>query len=200
MTKLTVFLRSRTSSQRFSKHSPTNSIDIEARNWRINLLFRGIKETRNENCLVLVMEFFLVHTLQIDMGIKITRAHRLGPTKVGQTFSRHIIVNFMKYNNVELIMPNAKSLRHCPIDRDMPKYIVNARTRLLGKFKDIKNENPGSSVNIVYPAKLLCGNRVVQDEFPGWHAALNKSRIVSLPVLETLGRKHVEAVSAYKIT
>ena len=52
------------------------SIDIEARNWRINLLFRGIKETRNENCLVLVMEFFLVHTLQIDMGIKITRAHR----------------------------------------------------------------------------------------------------------------------------
>ena len=146
------------------------------------------------------MEFFLAHTLQIDIGIKITRAHRLGQTKVGQTFSRHIIVNFMKYNNVELIMPNAKSLRHCPIDRDMPKYIVNARTRLLGKFKDIKNENPGSSVNIVYPAKLLCGNRVVQDEFPGWHAALNKSRIVSQPVLETLGRRHVEAVSANKIT
>ena len=144
MTKLTVFLRSRTSSQRFSKHSPTNSIDIEARNWRINLLFRGIKETRNENCLVLVMEFFLVHTLQIDMGIKITRAHRLGPTKVGQTLSRPIMVNFMNYNNVSLIMSNAKT--GYSIDRDMSKVIVDARKRLWGKVKVTKKENPGSSV------------------------------------------------------
>ena len=82
------------------------SIDIEARHRRNNLLFRGIKETRCENWSVLVMEF-LAHTLQIDTtGIVITRAHRLGPTKVGQTFSRPIIVNFMNYNNVELIMSN----------------------------------------------------------------------------------------------
>ena len=71
------------------------SIDIEARHRRNDLLFGGIKETSYENCSVLVMES-LAHTLQIDTaGIVITRAHRLGPTKVSQTFSRPIIVNVM---------------------------------------------------------------------------------------------------------
>ena len=91
-------------------------------------------------------------------------------------------------------MSNAKTLKHCPgysIDRDMSKEIVDARKRLWGKVKDTKKENPGSSVRIVYPVKLLCGNRVVQDKFPDWHAALNKSWIVLLPVLETLECKDV---------
>ena len=120
------------------------SIDIEARHRRNNLLFRGIKETRYENCSILVMEF-LAHTLQINTtGTVITRVHRLGPTKVGQTFSRPIIVNYTNYNNVPLIMSNAKT--GYSIDRDMSKVIVDARKRLWGKVKVTKKENPGSSV------------------------------------------------------
>ena len=144
MTTLTVFLQSRTSSLRFSKHLPTNPSTLRHETGEKNLLFRGIKETRYENCSVLVMEF-LAHTLQINTtGTVITRVHRLGPTKVGQTFSRPIIVNYTNYNNVPLIMSNAKT--GYSIDRDMSKEIVDARKRLWGKVKVTKKENPGSSV------------------------------------------------------
>lgn len=164
------------------------SIDIEARSRRNNLLFRGIKETRFENCTYAVMDF-LANILQIDTtGVVITRAHRLGAIKVGQTYNRPIIVNFMNYNHVELIMSNARTLQNCPgysIDRDMPKEINDARKRMWSQYKDTKIEHPQSKVKIVYPAKLMCGKRVIRDEFPDWHSVLNQSRIVSFPVLDT---------------
>lgn len=164
------------------------SIDSEARSRRNNLIFRGIKESCYEKCSDLVFEF-IAHTLQIDMtGIVITLAHRLGLLKIGQRFNRPIIVNFMNYHDVEHIMANAKTLKHCPgysIDRDVPKEIVDARKCMWGLYKDTKKDNPGSSIRIVYPVKLMCGNRVVRDEFPDWHTVLNKSRITTFPVLET---------------
>lgn len=165
------------------------SIDIESRSRRNNLIFRGLKESRYEKCSDIVLDF-LANMVQVETrGIVITRAHRLGPLKVGQRYTRPIIVNFMNYNDVEYIMANAKTLKNCPgfsIDRDLPKEIVDARKRLWGVYKDTKKDNPNSTVRIVYPAKLMCGGRVIRDEFPDWHSILNKSRIAEFPILESL--------------
>lgn len=162
------------------------SMDIEARSRRNNLIFRGIREDRYENCSSRVLHF-IANTLQIDTeGIVIARAHRLGPLNVGRNYTRPIIANFVNYNDVECIMSNARTLKHCPgysIDRDMPKEIGDARKRLWGKYKDTKRENPNASVRIVYPAKLMCGNKVIQDEFPDWHSVLHQSRVFTFPTL-----------------
>ena len=94
----------------------------------------------------------------------------------------------MNYTDVEHITANAKPLKNCPgysIDRDVPKEIADARKRLWGLYKDTKRDNPNVSVRIVNPAKLMCGNRVVQDEFKDWHAVLNQSRLVEFPLLDT---------------
>lgn len=163
------------------------SIDSEARSRRNNLVFHGIKESRYENCSDLIHEF-LAHKLQINTtGIVITRAHRVGPIKLGQRADRPIIANFMNYNDLEYIMSNAKTLKNCPgysIDRDLPKEISEARKRLWGVYKDTKRDNPNERVRIVYPAKLLCGNRVVRDEFPDWYSVLNQSRITNIPMVD----------------
>ena len=71
------------------------------------------------------------------------------------------------------------------IDRDVPTEIADARKRTWGVYKDTKRDNPNASVRIVYPANLMCGNRVVQDEFKDWHAVLNQSRLVEFPLLDT---------------
>lgn len=177
------------------------SIDIEARGRRNNLIFRGIKESCYENCRELVFDF-LANTLQIDTtGIVITRVHRIKSDTIGQRAIKPIVANFMNHNDVEHIMANAKLLKNCPgysIDRDLPKEIVDARKRLWGLYKDTKKNNPGTSVRIVYPAKLLCGNRVVRDEFPDWHAVLSRPRIVNIPVLEENANVNVSAAAAGK--
>lgn len=163
------------------------SIDIEARSRRNNLIFRGLKELQYENCAHVVLDF-LGNIVQLDTrGMVITRAHRLGVYKKGHRYARPIIVNFMNYNDVEVIMANAKTLKYVPgfsIYRDFPKEIDDARKRLWGVYKDTKKSNPNSNVRIVYPAKLVCGSRVIRDEFPDWHMFVHKSRIVEFPIVE----------------
>lgn len=97
------------------------SIDMEARQRRNNLLFWGIPEVRNEDCMAVLSEF-LTDRLEIDAEtICIQRAHRVGRpinnrrNVIGRSVSnqkhRPLIALFRDFQDVELIISNAGKLR-----------------------------------------------------------------------------------------
>ena len=77
-------------------------------------------------------------------------------------------MNFRDYEDVELILDNAKKLKNTPygINRDYPKEIVSERSKLWPMFIKAREENSKGSVYIVYPAKLIVNRKVVADQFP----------------------------------
>ena len=152
------------------------SIDQEARARRNNVIFRGIDEIlRQEDCIALVKGFLNQHLGIPDVYIQ--RAHRIGKPKRGE--SRPIIACFRDHQDVENIMTNAKKLRNTNfgINRDFPPEIVQARSRLWGRFKEARKEYPNDPVFIGFPAKLIVKGVVVQDEFPDWKDVLSSSRV-----------------------
>jgi len=154
------------------------SIDAEARSRRNNLIFRGIREVYLvENCEALIRQF-LKDALDIDTGsIYIQRAHRLG--KPTQDSYRPIIVCFRDYPVVEQILKNAYKLKDRPsfgINRDYPREIVDARSRLWQDYKDARALNQPKTVYLGFPAKLIVNRRVVRDEFPDWRTVLDGPR------------------------
>ena len=162
------------------------SIDLEARSRRNNLIFRGHKENvESDNCMEIIRQH-LVQQLGLSPDICIQRAHRLGninrrPRRRGvkpNIQPRPIIVQFRDYQDVELILENAKKLRDTPfgINRDYPKEIVAARSKLWPSYKKAK-ENPRAVVYIGYPAKLIVNGSVREDQFPDWKNILRGSRI-----------------------
>lgn len=155
------------------------SIDAEARSRRNNLIFRGIPELlKSENCIDLVKRFICVD-LDIDTSsIYIQRAHRLGAPNRDK--SRPIIACFRDHQDVENILSFAHKLKGKPelgINRDYPNEIVEARSRIWPKFKEMKAANPPRTVHIGYPAKLIVQKKVVIDEFPDWREVLQTSRL-----------------------
>ena len=110
------------------------SIDIEARSRRNNLIFWGLVENYSENCFDLVRQF-IKNELDLDADrMYLTRAHRLGPVRLGTSLrKRAIIVNFRDFCDTEAIMSNAHLLKGTPysVDRDLPKEINVARKRLV---------------------------------------------------------------------
>lgn len=165
------------------------SIDLEARSRRNNLIFRGHPESvENDDCFKIIRQF-LAEKLEINPDVCIQRAHRLGylnrrrRDRWGRQASlnqpRSIIVNFRDYQDVELILSNAKKLKDTPfgINRDYPKEIISARSNLWPKYKKAKADNPNGNVYIGYPAKLIVNGKVVADEFPEWNNVLKGSRV-----------------------
>lgn len=152
------------------------STDLEARSRRKNLIFRGLFEFRNENC-VDVMYQFLYNQLNLDAeSVVIERAHRLGRWDPNRR-KRPMIVLFREYQSVEKIVDKAWMLGDTPyrIDRDYPREIVDARKLLRNRYRQLKDD--GVKVQMVYPAKLVVGRKVVEDAFPGWQEALKGARI-----------------------
>ena len=164
------------------------SIDMEARSRRNNLIFRGRPETvENGNCVEIVRKF-LIERLDLDPDMCIQRAHRLGNMNMKRrsggisttnTQPRPIIVNFRDYQDVELILENAKKLKDTPfgINRDYPKEIINARSKLWPMFKKARDDNGNGNVYIGYPAKLIVNGKVISDQFPNWRNVLRGSRV-----------------------
>ena len=163
------------------------SIDMEARSRRNNLIFRGHPENvENDDCVAIVRRF-LQKWLGLNPDMCIQRAHRIGNvnrmrrSRGGKISNqpRPIIVNFRDYEDVELILENAKKLKDTSfgINRDYPKEIISARSKLWPAFKKAREENPKGNVYIGYPAKLIVNKRVVIDQFPDWRKVLNGSRI-----------------------
>lgn len=157
------------------------SIDIEARSRRNNLIFWGLSENYNENCFAIIRDF-IIHHLDLDANnMYLSRAHRLGPRKIGQqNTKRPIIVNFRDFCDTEMIMGRAHMLKSTPfsICYDLPKEINDARKRLWAELKSVKARDPRVKFQIVYPAKLVIDGKVVRDEFPDWNNVMKGSRLV----------------------
>ena len=162
------------------------SIDMEARSRRNNLIFRGHRENvENDNCTDIIRRHLAEH-LNLNPSICIQRAQRLGNinrrrgNRWGQNIQpRPIIVNFRDYQDVELILENANKLRGTSfgINRDYPKEIIDARSKLWPLYKKARENNPNSKVFIGYPAKLIVNGLVKEDQFPDWRNILRGSRI-----------------------
>lgn len=156
------------------------SIDLEARSRRNILVFRGFMENYGEDCFGLLRDF-LRNRLDIDSNnVYIARAHRLGERNPNRRHnSRPIIANFRDFCDIELIMRNARMLRgsHFSINYDYPREIQEARSKLWPKYKELKQSNPRSNVQIVYPAKLLQDDRLIHDEIPEWSRYVGANRL-----------------------
>ena len=151
------------------------SLDLEARTRRNNLIFNGMSEARDENCMLLIKQF-----LQERLGlsdIRIERAHRLG--RFNRSRSRPIIVSFLESSSVQSVLSNAHKLKGSPysINKDFPQEIANARKSLWGEYKQLKQNYPHSNINIVYPAKLIKDGRIVRDLFPRWNNIMSGNRV-----------------------
>ena len=165
------------------------SIDIEARQRRNNLLFLGIPEVRNEDCLIVISEF-LGDKLGLDAdAITIQRAHRIGKPQHRQNVigravrirHRPLIVAFRDYQDVEPVLSHANRLQGTPfgVNRDYPQEIIAARKPLFKEKKSLKAKQPNSSISIQYPAKLIVDGRVVKDMFPDWFKIMKCDRLDS---------------------
>ena len=165
------------------------SIDLEARSRRNNLVFWGITENVKRGCEDLILDF-LTHEMRIDTGgMVIDRAHRLGV--VNNTHIRNkldpkrpIIVRFRDYRDVDHVLDNAYRLKgsRFRVDRDYPKEIVDARTRLYQCSEAYNARKRRSKIQVRYPAKLYIDNRLVRDEFPDWGDLMKESRVVGFEV------------------
>lgn len=157
------------------------SIDLEARSRRNNLIFWGLYENYGENCFAVIRDFIINH-LDLDANkMYLSRAHRLGPRKIGrQNPNRPIIVNFRDFCDTVAIMGKAHMLKNTPfsICYDQPKEINDARKKLWDELKLIKAKEPRVKFQIVYPAKLVIEGKVVRDEFPDWTQVMKGSRLV----------------------
>ncbi|KAH3708430.1 hypothetical protein DPMN_067880 [Dreissena polymorpha] len=114
---------------------------------------------------------FICVDLNIDTSsIYMQRAYRLGaPSRdKSRDQARPLIVCFRDYEDVENILSSAHKLKGKPelgINRDYPNEIVEARSRIWPKFKEMKAANPPRTVHVGYPAKLIVQKKVVLDEF-----------------------------------
>ena len=82
--------------------------------------------------------------------------------------TRPIIVNFRDYEDVEIILENAKKLKgtNFGINRDYPKEIVSARSKLWPEYKKAREENSKGDVYIGYPAKLIVNKKSRERRIP----------------------------------
>ena len=155
------------------------SIDIQARSWRNNLLFRGLPEVRDEDCRRTICDF-LESKLDMDELPGIERAHRFG--KFNRLKGpRPIIVAFSFYRDTDDVISLARVLKGAAysINRDYPLEITNARKMLWPHFKEARSI-PYNRVTIGYPAKLIVNGVVTRDLFPDWDNILRGSRISAI--------------------
>ena len=106
---------------------------------RNNIVFYGISEFVKADCRTTILNF-LQDEMHIDTSnMIIQRAHRLGQLRSTQNtrdqrydMRRPVIACFMDYNNTELILSKARSLKGTPfgVDRQYPTEISQNRKAL----------------------------------------------------------------------
>ena len=153
------------------------SLDLETRSRRKNLIYRGVFEFRDENCVTRIYEFMYDMFGFAEERVVIERAHRLGPWKRGAR-KRPIIAAFRDYPVTELILNEAFQLRDTPfsIDRDYPAEIAKARRLLWSRYKQLKSTSR-ETVKMIFHAKIVIGRKVVEDAFPEWNSVLKSERV-----------------------
>ena len=167
----------------FLKVLAYKSIDIEARSRRCNLVFHGLKESKNEN-LEGKLQDFMWNEMGIDSDDFIMdRFHRLGSfhkakqRQMTGTPTRPVIVAFQEYRYIGRILDAAYMLKGSgfSVTKDYPKEMVAARQRLLPLFK-AERQNRSNKVSLENPARLVVNGRVIKDEFPDWYQVLEYDR------------------------
>ena len=156
------------------------SIDLEARSRRKNLIFRGLSESKGEDCYEKIMDFLYTELQFEQEHFVIDRAHRVGRRNRKNFLRRPIIVAFRDYYDVERIIERAYVLRgtRFGVDRDYPREINNARRLLWNRYKEIRQtKRRNDTVSLQFPAKIVVNGNVVEDAFPGWNEALKKVRV-----------------------
>ena len=142
------------------------AIEGEARSKRNNLLFHGLKETKEENCEEVLLDF-IRKELKLDSTVVLQRVHRLGAPKSGTNIGRSaikprpIIANFLDFKQRELVRSKRFGLRDPHgISEDLPVAVREARRELLAEFKELKKAK--KNMGIVWPAKLLCEREIIR--------------------------------------
>ena len=123
----------------------------------------------------------------------IARAYIMGWRNPDRHFqARPIIANFRDFGTVEAIMNNVKRLRGLPfsVDRDFPREIQEARSRLWPLYKETKRNCPRSKVVIAYPAKLIQDGAILRDELPDWNKVIGANRLTQLGQLENITNQY----------
>ena len=159
------------------------SIDLEARSRTNNLLFHGLAESKNENCIELLRDF-----LWNEMGIDIDeyyveRAHSLGSLYRARQRNqdrnprRPIIVAFGQHSQTNIIIESAYMLKgtNFSVTRDYPIEIVTARRNLMSLYKEHR-QNRNNRVSLEFPARLVVNGKTVADSFPDWYTVLQRDR------------------------
>lgn len=199
--KMTQVTETTNAQTEFLKTLAYKSVDMEARSRRNNLIFRGFSENFGENCIQIITDFLQNHLDFDPHHVYIARAHRLGPRRQGQGRrfqNRPLIANFRDYGIVEAIMNRARRLRGTSfsVDHDYPREIKEARTRLWPMYKDLKNQNPRSKVQILYPAKLVRDGHVVRDELPDWGKYMGTNRLAQVHQIVNVKPQYVRKPTA----
>ena len=131
------------------------SIDIEARSRRCNLVFHGLKESKNEN-LASKLQDFMWGEMGLDsddfiMGrfFRLGSFHKAKQTQGTDNPTGPESVAFQEYRYIERILDVANMLKGSgfSVTKDYPKEIVAARQRLLPLFK-AERQNRNNKVSL----------------------------------------------------
>ena len=80
------------------------SLDLEARSRRKNLIFRGLSESKDEDCCDIIYQVLYDQQQLEDANIAMDRAHRVGRLNRRNFHKRPIIVAFRVYLDVDRLL------------------------------------------------------------------------------------------------
>ena len=136
-------------------------VDLEARSKRNNLVFHGVDESPDENCMDVAFDL-IERGCCVDRHVTLERAHRIGDRKRGHQ-NRPLIVKFLDFQDKVAVQRGKKNLpQRISVSDDLPQPIRIARKCLIQQLKDEKKA--GHAVYIRYPATLMVNGEAVRTE------------------------------------
>ena len=143
----------------------TKLTDLEARSMRDNLMFYGLKETKDENCETLVKDF-CTNKLEIE-GAKLVfdRVHRVGGNTAKKP--RPIVAKFHYYSEREAVLTAAGDRsddlkqENTGVGIQRPKAVRGARRNLYATMKRARDQ--GNTARFVGEKLFINGREYVDD-------------------------------------
>lgn len=137
---------------------------MEAYSRRENLKFVGIpEEDKTENTKQVLINFLQKEVQLTDASaIEFQRVHRQQYSDNGKP--RTIIARFLRYEDVEYVLRNAKNLKNTRyvIYQDFPKAILERRKKLMPAFKNARKEGKKAYFSRTEPDKLYIDKQLYQ--------------------------------------
>lgn len=142
-------------------------INLEDRNRRNNLIFKGLQFEPNETNFVLVVRRFCMNYLRCHENLFINRAHLLGNPKKNSSL---IIAHFPCDDDVNFILSNVKKLKGTNyfVSKDFSYETRKKRGKLMALRKIIMSKKPGSKVRVVHDRLIIGEVSFTWDDDSGW--------------------------------